>query len=178
LIAAEQGVFFASEEKVIFTNSPCFQISPKIDDPEEYNANFYLGLSVYLKSNFALWYSLMHYETDDIFRLFFPKKPAILIPDSLSIIKNLSSFGKNILTEEKNFLKKFNKLEAAKNDREIGELVENHNKAAESQLRLAEREIITYFGLNKQDTLHIYNSLDDLGYYTYNIVECIDEIVN
>jgi hypothetical protein len=69
-------------------------------------------------------------------------------------------------------------LEAAKNDREIGELVENHNKAAESQLRLAEREIITYFGLNKQDTLHIYNSLDDLGYYTYNIVECIDEIVN
>lgn len=105
------------------------------------------------------------------------KKPLLKIPNDLTVIKILSSYGKNILAEEKSFLKKANKLGRNDNEKEYGKLVEAHNKNAESQIRLAEREIISFFALDKKDTVHIYESLDHLGYYTYNVLDCIDEIV-
>lgn len=179
IIVAGKGVYYAKESKELYSETPCITFSLDEKDLEEHTPDIILGLAVYLKSNFALWYALMFYETADFLPLFLGKRSVVKIPKDIAFLKNMSVFGKNLLTEEKEFLKKTHTFGHENTDescKKYSKLVGAHNNTSAGQLQLMERELINYLKLTKTDVTHIYNTLEDLGYYTYNAIRVVEEI--
>ncbi len=161
---------------LIFTSNPTIEFTLNDEEKDEFNYDILLGLAAFFKSNFFLLYNLMFHETDDFFSLFLGKTPLIKIPSDKSLLKTISYFAKNIVTEETKFIKDVKKK--CKNDKNIDQLVGKHNNTCGNQFQLIEKEIFKYFDLDKNDVMHIISSLDSLGYYTYKLDEEIDCIFN
>jgi hypothetical protein len=174
VVSFKGGVYYIDKALPLFSKYPAIEF--KLDVEEEFDFDILLGFVGFLKSNFFLWHTLMFFETDKCFSIFYGRKPPIFIPVDLNVLKNISELSRKILNAENEFLRKFVKIRQTKNRLKMDEFIENHNGICNDQLHLIEREIFSFLNLSKDDYRYILSNLKQLGYYTYDLNEKIEEM--
>lgn len=171
-ICDDGRVFFIGSAKRLFSESPILEFTIN-DEYIENEDKFLKGFSVYLKSNFILWFCLMFYETFDLTSLIMKKRNAIPVFKNKDIYIELSSYCNNIILEENEFLKKIPKI---RENSDAHKFIKNHNVKINNQMILVEKQIVKNLNLTKSDYVSIVKTLNDLGYYTYEAIDNINTI--
>lgn len=172
VIVSDGRVYYINDTKLLYSEIPFIEFRIN-DEHKEKEKKLLVGLSVYLKSNFILWFFLMFYEEFDLIYFLMKNKGAIPFIENEDFINNIYLIGEKIINEEEIFLKKYCK---EKNKESAAQLIKKHNSRINYNFQELDKLIVESLSLSKDDYLGIINTLNDLGYYTYDVLSGIDKI--
>ena len=179
VVFSEGGANYVAKRMPIFSPFPVFEVKlpakhglgPKAEEEMS------LGFTAWLKSSFLLWYLNSVYQTDDVLDIMMQRRRVPLTGDG-KFIRNLSVFGRNIITAEHAVLSATAKEHPVKADEtRFSELLRNHNKSVRDNMRLIDREVFRHLAFSADEVREVYRVLRALGLYDYDISSTLEEFV-
>jgi hypothetical protein len=166
IVSLNGACYLCNEQNSLVSGYPIFKIS---DYNEVLNP---LLLISYLKSTFLQWYLCKIFDYDSFFD-FCIKTNTPYIPIIKGLLNEgndeLLNFSRNILIEEKNFLKEYNKNKNSKD--QIGSLIKKHNNRCDDYFRSIDKNIFKLLEFSNSEILKIFNDVKKMDIYEYNSLE-------
>lgn len=159
LVTVMGGCFLATKTIKLLNNIPCYKIA--LDD-SEFPPQL---MASWLRSSFLQWYISKVYDYENIFDFIYRNR----IPFINEICKehkdSIVYYTNDIIKNEIHLLKKVNDK---KNDVEVNELVESHNRTCDDLMRKIDNIFFSCLKLETNEMFTIYQDLKGLNVYDFN----------
>jgi len=174
IVFPEGGVHFLEKSSLLFSPYPVFVISAKAGE-EQVTPKTLLGLCVFLKSSFLLWYLLTIHETEDVFEFLMRSFDRLPLPSDPKLLDVLGAYGEQIINAERKVLKDLANGKLDEAQREV--MVVKHNDESSATLRQADREIMKALQFSESEIRELARALGDLRVSDYAIGSNLDGFV-
>lgn len=178
IVFPDGGVNVIEQARPLYAPYPVFVItiaeSAGLGDQEKHDRLY--GLSAWLKSSFVLWYIIAIYGTDDLFDVLISHR-RLPLPKDAKALHGLSVFTKNILVEERTFLRECAKPKTTRDKTEDVEEANKHNRSVSKTMRLVDRDVLRYLQADSDEINEIYRALSKLNLYNFEIASDLEEFV-
>jgi hypothetical protein len=129
----------------------------------------------WFKSSYFLWYCATIIGDIDLLRFLLVEinRYRIPLPNKMFFERcvNINNDVKNLILEEKKFLKEAAKLTDKDNREEMEKLTNKHNESGDSCCRSIDIDIFKYLGIRSGEAMDIYKTLKDLDVYDLRVGE-------
>jgi len=137
-----------------------------------------LGVSAWLKSTFVLWYINTIYQTDDLLELLFQNRN-IPMPRSVSFLKKLSVFSRNVIAEEMNVIKVARSLENPPDEEfNVNEVFSKHNEAVRANMRSIDQSVFKHLKFSRSEIREVYRTIQELDFCDYGISTSLKQFID
>jgi PHP domain len=160
------GVHFVEKPLPLYAQFPFQMFSPIEDEKTPVSRDEMLGLAVFLKSSFLLWYLLTIHETDDLFEFMMRNYNRLPVPADKKLLVELTDFGKVILEDEKQLLTQLS-LKSTQEKRLL--LIDQHNEKLNKRFREIDIKILKSFQFSSTEIDSLTKTLDDLRLSDYGM---------
>lgn len=174
IISVGGACYLTQEEVDLVSEYLVFKISgfAEIIDPNV--------LIAYLKSSFFQWLISKIHDYTDLFDFCLKTGiPSIPIIADLFSEKNidLKNISKNIVLEEKNFLRESEKIKDNKDNKEQSKkLLEKHNNKCDDYLRSIDKFLFELLGFSNREIKRVLSDLKNMKIYEYDALENFEKL--